>query len=248
MRTLHTVIMQDAFDAADAFSKLGGLGATGEGVERLIPANWARTLYYTAQRHHAPETVEEVQAIVAQSERVRVVGARHSFSACADTPEGDMITLELLPVSIEIDDERRTVAVSAHASCAELSSHLHERGWALHTLPSIAHVTVAGALATATHGSGDASGSLLCALEEVEYINHEGELVCCCGGLPSACLGRTVDLEMQGVVLGGFGVLIEVTLAIEPSFDVQTDVYLNVPWHRLLELHSINQVLPVGTR
>lgn len=95
--------MQGLLQKAEEFSKLGGLAATGEGVERLIPSNWAHTVHYTAQRYHAPESVEEVCEIVAHASRVRVIGTRHACSTCADCPDGDLLTLENLPPIIEIN-------------------------------------------------------------------------------------------------------------------------------------------------
>lgn len=100
--------MQGLLQKAEEFSKLGGLAATGEGVERLIPSNWAHTVHYTAQRYHAPESVEEVCEIVAHASRVRVIGTRHACSTCADCPDGDLA--DVVKRSEEQHDRSLTLA------------------------------------------------------------------------------------------------------------------------------------------
>lgn len=229
-------------DGPALFEKLGGIGIVGESIERLVPQNWARNVKYTAVRFHAPESVEELASIVRDAEEVRVIGTRHSFSTVADTVS-DMITLDHMPPVLEIDEAKRTVTVSAATTCAELAEGLEEQGWALHNLPSMPHISVMGALATGTHGSGDTTGSLLAALVDAEYVDADGSIVCSdCGALPSSTLGSTVNLDMQGHVLGGIGVIFELTLAIEPSYDVRVDVYTALPWARLEEQWGINRL------
>ena len=223
------------------FDKLGSLGVVGEGLDRLIPSNWARNVAFTARRYHAPTSVEELCDLVHSSPKVRVIGARHSFSTIADS-DGDLVTLEHLPSVLELDPEARAVTVSAATTVADLAEHLHANGWALHTLPGHADITVAGALATAAHGSGDAQGCLLTALVAAEYVDADGSLVCCCGSMPSASLGQTMTEDLQGVLLGGLGVVVEVTLAIEAAYDARVDTFGPVPWGRLSELWGINQI------
>ena len=235
--------MQGLLQKAEEFSKLGGLAATGEGVERLIPSNWAHTVHYTAQRYHAPESVEEVCEIVAHASRVRVIGTRH---ACRRAPTAQMATSSrsracrrssrLMP--------RHERSRLPHASPCRPRPGAARRG-AGRCLPSLAHVSVAGALATSDRGSGDACGGLVSAMLEIEYVDHEGSLVTCygSGACASSAFGRAMDPDLQGVLLGGLGVIVEVTLAIEEAFDVRTDVYLNLPWSRLEEQHSVNQIL-----
>ena len=185
--------------------------------------NWAGNQPYHAARCHRPETVAAVQRIVAESRTVKALGARHSFSAIADTA-GDLVSLERLNRVVALDPERRTVTVQAGSRYGELGAHLHDAGFALHNLASLPHITVAGACATATHGSGDSHGCLATAVVGMEIVTATGDLV---------AVSREQDGErFDGMVvgLGGLGVVTSLTLAIEPTYDVQQHVYERLPF------------------
>ena len=107
----------------------------------------------------------------------------------------------------------------------ELSQYLQGEGFALHNLASLPHISVAGACATATHGSGVKNGNLATAVSAMEIVTADGEVV---------AVSREKDGDtFNGMVvgLGGFGVVTKVTLDIQPTFDVQQDVYENLPLH-----------------
>ena len=125
--------------------------------------NWAGNYTYSAARLHYPETVEQVQDLVSRSAKVRALGSRHSFNDIADTPE-DLISLARLDRVVALDRERSTVTVEGGARYGQLGQYLHAEGYALHNMASLPHISVAGAVATATHGSGDANGNLATAV------------------------------------------------------------------------------------
>ncbi|HZB66767.1 MAG TPA: FAD-binding protein, partial [Ornithinibacter sp.] len=113
--------------------------------------NWAGNVEFGAARVVAPTSVAELQEVVASSGLVRAVGTGHSFSRVADTSGTLVSTLELdLPLEVLGDD--RLVVVPGGATYARLTAALHEKGWALHNLGSLPHISVAGACATGTHG------------------------------------------------------------------------------------------------
>jgi xylitol oxidase len=144
------------------------------------------------------------------------VGAAHSFNLIADTP-GDQISLRHLPPTMEIDPSAMTVKVAAGVRYGELAPFLHSQGYALANLGSLPHLSVAGATATATHGSGDRHGNLATAVSSLELVIADGDQV---------RLGRDSGAVVH---LGALGVVTALWLDIEPTFDVTQHVYLDQP-------------------
>lgn len=193
----------------------------------MTELNWSRTYAYGARRIHRPRSVDEVREIVAAASRVRALGTRHSFNELADSPGGDLVHLGDLPPDIAIDGDAMTVSASGAIRYGELAAYLQERGYALHNLGSLPHISVIGACATGTHGSGDANGSLAEAVSAVELVAADGRLV----------TARRGDDGFEGMVvsLGALGVLTRVTLDIRPTFDVRQDSYVDLAWPDLLD-------------
>ena len=136
--------------------------------------NWAGNHVYGAQELRHPADLDELCGIVASTEHVRALGSRHSFTDLADTT-GTLVSLLGLPAEVEIDSSEGTVRASAGVTYAHLSTILHEAGWALSGMASLPHITIAGAVATGTHGSGVGVGSLSSAVRSVETIGADGQ-------------------------------------------------------------------------
>jgi xylitol oxidase len=184
--------------------------------------NWAGNYEYRARRVVEPDTIEQVQEIVRASSRIRALGSRHSFNDIADTT-GDHISLSRLRRTVEIDPSRGSVTVDGGVRYGELCERLEAAGFALHNLASLPHISVAGACATGTHGSGNALGSLATAVSAMEVVTADGEIV---------AFDRESDadaLNAAVVSLGALGVVTRLTLDIEPSFRVRQDVYEDLP-------------------
>ena len=184
--------------------------------------NWAGNLEYRAKEVLEPTSIEELQELVRASSQLRVLGSRHSFNDIADTT-GDHLSLVRLPRQIEIDEADRTVTVDGGIRYGELCGPLHAAGFALHNLASLPHISIAGACATGTHGSGDRSGGLGTAVVGMEVVTADGEL---------RTVTRESDAEtLNGAVvsLGAIGVVASLTLAIEPTYEVRQDVYEDLP-------------------
>jgi xylitol oxidase len=186
--------------------------------------NWAGNLRYRAAALHRPTKLEEVQDIIARASSIRVLGSRHSFNDIADAAE--LITLDALPPNVVIDHEAGTVSFSAGLRYGELAERLNQEGAALANLGSLPHISVAGAVATATHGSGHAIGNLATAVRKLEIITSSGEVV----------EVRRGDAEFDGVVvgLGALGAVTRVTLDVERSYQVRQRVFDNLAWESLL--------------
>lgn len=191
----------------------------------MTEVNWAGTHAYRATRIHRPSTVEELQEIVARAPRIRVLGSRHSFSGVADSAE--LVSLEGLPVDIVVDRERMTVSVGAGVRYGELAGALNAEGLALHNLASLPHISVAGAIATATHGSGDGNGNLATAVAGLQLVTSDGELIDVARGDP--------DFDGAVVGLGALGAVVRVMLDVEPSYEIRQRVFERLKWDALFE-------------
>lgn len=187
--------------------------------------NWARNYAFRPATVHRPSTLEEVQGIAAGARRVHVLGSRHSFHGMADSLE--LISLDALPPNVVVDGSSRTISCSAGLTYATLARALAARGLALRNLASHAHFTVGGAVATATHGSGDASGNLATAVAGLELVTSGGEIV-------EASRG---DAEFEGLVvgLGALGAVTRITLDVEPAYEVRQRVFEGLAWEALLD-------------
>jgi len=186
-----------------------------------VQRNWAGNYTYSAIRLHRPATITQVQEIVSRSNKLRVLGSRHSFNGIADSSE-DLISMEHLNQVVAIDREHRTVTIEGGIKYGDLCKYLQHEGFALHNLASLPHISVAGACATATHGSGNNNGNLATAVTAMEIVTANGELV---------TLTRERDGErFQGAVvgLGGLGVVTKLTLNIEPAYEMVQAVYENL--------------------
>jgi xylitol oxidase len=188
--------------------------------------NWSGNHAYVAARVHHPTSVAALAEIVAGSARVRALGSRHSFTDVADTV-GDLVSTAALPETVEVDPARRTARVSGGASYGRIAERLHAEGWALATMASLPHISVAGAVATGTHGSGDRTGSLAAAVAALEYVDATGAVRTIGRGDP--------DFDGHVVSLGALGVTTHVTLDLEPAYDVRQDLYVDLGWDVALE-------------
>ncbi|MEZ2391370.1 FAD-binding protein, partial [bacterium RCC_150] len=188
--------------------------------------NWAGNYSYTASGIARPSGVGELQELVAGAARVRALGSRHSFNPIADTT-GMLIALDGLDPDIRVDAANMTVTVGGGTRYGTLAAQLQRQGFALHNLASLPHISVAGAVATATHGSGDKNGNLATAVAALELVTADGSIL---------TAGRG-DEDFEGMVvgLGAPGILTRLTLDIEPSFDICQEVFENLSWDLVLE-------------
>ena len=107
----------------------------------------------------------------------------------------------------------------------ELAAVLRAEGLALGNLASLPHISVAGAVATATHGSGDANGNLATAVAGLELVTSGGELVTASRGDP--------DFDGLVVGLGALGAVTRITLDVEPAYEVRQRVFEGLGWDSL---------------
>jgi xylitol oxidase len=193
---------------------------------RLVSlTNWGRNYTYRAQAVHRPRTLEALQELVSSTEQVRVMGTRHAFTDIGDAET--LISLAEMAPAVEIDAVARTVTVAAGLRYGDLAGELHRQGWGLANLASLPHISIGGAVATATHGSGSANGNLAAAVAALSLVRSDGELV-------SLRRGER-DFEGAVVHLGALGAVTEVTLDIEPTYEVSQHVFEGLSWVALFE-------------
>ena len=194
----------------------------------MSTTNWAQNLTYRAARRHRPTSVAELQSLVASSTRLKALGTRHCFNDIADT-DGDQVDLSALPPVLEIDSARATAQVSAASRYGDVAATLDAAGFAVPNLASLPHISVAGAVATATHGSGERHGCLSTSVSGLDLVTADGEL---------RSWSRAGDPDVfPGVVvgLGALGVVTTVTLDLVPRFDARQDLYVRLDWEAALE-------------
>ncbi len=210
------------------FLKTSGALVAGSVLSRVVTGqqpptprtNWAGNYQYSTDRLLLPKSVEEVQKAVKSCNKVRALGARHSFNGIADSKD-NQISVKLLD-QMSLDPKARTVTVGGGVTYGQLAPYIDGLGFAVHNLASLPHVSVAGACATATHGSGSKNGNLSTAVSALEIVTADGEVV---------TLSRQKDGERfagAGVALGGLGVITKVTLDVQPTFQVRQVVYENL--------------------
>lgn len=177
--------------------------------------NWGGNIDYGDANVVAPQSIDELVETVGSAEHCRPLGSRHSFNRITTAPT--LIDTSQLPTTVTIADDRQSVRVSGPATYAELARHLMNADLALANMASLPHISVAGAISTGTHGSGDRNQNLAASVTAIQFLTGSTELV---------NLTRS-DADFAGSVvgLGAFGVITEVELGVVPTFDVQQSVY-----------------------
>lgn len=187
--------------------------------------NWAGNVRFEASTLHRPTSVGQAQEIVARASNIRALGGRHSFSRIADARE--LISLADLPPDLAVDRAAGTVSCNAGLTYGALATALEPEGLALRNLASLLHISVAGAVATATHGSGVGNGGLATSVASLELITSSGELARFSRG----------DADFEGVVvgLGALGIVVRVALDVESAFEIHQRVFEGMDWRMLLD-------------
>jgi xylitol oxidase len=197
--------------------------------------NWAGNYTYKAEKLYEPTTAEEVQQLVKKLDQQKALGSRHCFNNIADSPKNQISTKNMNRV-VSLDAENKTITVESGARYGDFSEELYEKGYALHNLASLPHITVVGACSTGTHGSGVTNGNLATPVVALELVTPSGELV-------------TIDRnhpDFYGIVvgLGAFGIVTKVTLEIEEAFDVTQNVFVDLPLPALVE--NFDEIMSSG--
>ena len=188
--------------------------------------NWAGNLTYSTDNVQYPKSVAEVQQLVKKLPKVKALGTRHCFNTIADSKD-DLISTKKLNKVVSLDAKAHTVTVEGGIKYGELAPYLHQHGYALHNLASLPHISVAGSVTTATHGSGIKNGNLASAVTGLEIVIADGSIV----HLSKASDPEKLNAAVVG--LGALGVITKVTLQIEPAYNMRQRVFLKLPMSQL---------------
>ncbi|KAJ1964501.1 D-arabinono-1,4-lactone oxidase [Dispira parvispora] len=185
----------------------------------FVYSNWAKTFTCRPEVYHEPKTEEDIVGIIRQARQekrtVKVFGAGHSPS---DLPccEGYMLNMDKMNRVLEVDTEMCTITVEAGMRLQELNAVLHKHGMALSVLGAISEQSIAGAIATATHGTGTQFNTLSSMVQWIRLINGKGEIMEC---------SSTLQPELFAAArchLGALGIITQVTLQCEKAFRLES--------------------------
>jgi xylitol oxidase len=225
------------------FLKTTGLWAAGTLVWHLDAAdtpggpihNWAGNLQYSTTHLQKPKSVDEVASII-RGERLRALGTRHSFNNIADS-KYNLVSLERFQ-EMDLDSRAKRVRIGAGVKYGTLAPYLQSKGYALHNLASLPHISAAGACATGTHGSGNRNRNLSNAVAAMEFVDASGRQ-------KTASRDRDGERFQAAVIhLGSLGVVTALTLDVEPTYDVQQVVYEGLSFNHLE--HHLDEIFASG--
>lgn len=198
-------------------------------------SNWAGTYTYRA-RIERPTSLDELGDVVARADHVRGLGTRHSFTDVADGP-GVLVDMTGIRTAPVLADDRRSVTLGAGSRYGDVAPELDRQGVALHTMGSLPHISVGGATATGTHGSGSRLGSLSSAVSALEFVDATGDLRTVRRGEP--------DFSGSVLHLGLLGLVRRVTVDVEPTYRMRQDAYGPIPWATFTA--NVAEVFAAGT-
>ncbi len=208
--------------------------STSAAAEEAPLTNWAGNLTYHAQHRETPASIEEVQQAVKRLPTLRALGSRHSFNTIADSITNQLSLARL--DSMEFNEADKTVTVGAGVRYGTLAPWLDAKGYAVHNLASLPHITVVGAVNTATHGSGVKNGNLATAVSGLEIVTAVGDIV--------HLTRKDPHFHAAVVGLGALGVVTRVTLDVQPRFEMIQNVYRNMPMSELE--HNLESIMASG--
>ena len=188
--------------------------------------NWAGNITYGSEQLTTATSLRDVQDFVSKQKKFKALGTRHCFNGIADSTD-QFLSLKGMQKIVALDSAARTVTVEAGMTYGQLCPYLDSKGWALHNLASLPHISIVGACMTATHGSGEKSGNLSTAVSALEFVDATGKVV---------KLSRQNDGDaFRGAVvaLGALGVVTKITLDVQPRFMMEQYVYQNLPLQEL---------------
>jgi FAD-linked oxidoreductase len=181
-------------------------------------SNWTGDQRWAPARAARPTSEDELAHLVRQAAQdglsVRAAGSRHSFTDIAAT-DGLMIDTTGLQRVVDVEPGSRRVTVEAGIKLHALGPVLAHRGLALENQGDIDAQALAGALATATHGTGARFGNLSVRVVGMRLVTGSGEIV-----------ELTADSDPEGLLaarvsLGALGVMSQVTIECSPLYTLE---------------------------
>lgn len=183
--------------------------------------NWAESINYSTKRVYYPASNDEIQRIISSNKKLKCLGSKHSFSRIADT-DGVLVSTSKMKNIIEFNEAEKTITIEPGITYGELAVFLQQKGYALQNLASLPHISIAGACATATHGSGNENGVLASSVVALDIVDGKGQT--------HQIKANDSDLFNGAVVnLGALGIVTRLTLKVVPDFSISQVVYRKLP-------------------
>ena len=198
--------------------------------------NWAGNYTYSTKNLDFANTVEDIKRAIHGHSHLKALGARHSFNGIADSTE-DQISLKHFD-QIDLNTKAKTVTLGAGVTYGQLAPYIDSRGFAVHNLASLPHISVVGACATATHGSGSKNGNLSTAVRAMEVVTADAKVIT----FSRERLGANFFGTIVG--LGALGVITKITLDVQPTFQMTQVVYENLSFSQLE--HHLDDIFASG--
>ncbi len=189
-------------------------------------SNWAGNIEYSTDNVATANSVAAVQDFARKRASFKTLGTRHCFNRIADSSQ-QLLTTDFSAQAPLIDSAARTISVGPGIRYGTIAPLLEAKAFALHNLASLPHISVAGAITTGTHGSGVRNGNLSTVVVALEIVNAAGDIV---------VLSRKANPDIfPGAVvgLGALGVITNVTLIIQPTYQIAQTVYENLSFNSL---------------
>jgi L-gulono-1,4-lactone dehydrogenase len=185
-------------------------------------SNWARQQRCAPERIEKPRSEDELVGALTGARRVKVVGSGHSFTDIACT-DGVLVDLSLMHDVLSVNGNE--VTVEAGIALNQLGEELRVRGLAMENQGDVDPQTIAGAISTATHGTGTRFGNLSSQVVGIRLVDGSGE---------PRDIREGDELRAARVSLGALGAISAVILRCVPAFQI----------HRVDEPRSLDEVLP----
>jgi len=177
-------------------------------------SNWSGSVASRPDAVLRPKSEDELAAAVKAASMVRATGAGHSFMPLCDS-NGLILQLEDLPGTLTVAPDRQSARAPAGWSLKKLTAALWEEGLALANQGDVNPQSLAGAMATGTHGTGRDLGSLATFARGFRLIGADGEARWC------DAMTEPDLFQAQRLSLGMFGIAIEIDFAVIPAFHLE---------------------------
>ncbi|HLS49097.1 MAG TPA: D-arabinono-1,4-lactone oxidase, partial [Actinomycetaceae bacterium] len=194
--------------------------------------NWSGSLTVAPDRRVEPRSEEEVSEVVRfatrHGQRVRPIGSAHSSTPIIASDD-IVVSLDRLTGVVGHDAERRVATVLPGTGLADLGSQLADVGLALENFGDVDYQTIAGAVGTGTHGTGETLGNLSSMVLGGRLVTGDGDVLLF-GHDAGAEAERDLTRAAQ-VSLGTLGIMTSLTLRVRPSYDLHRyNVITHIEW------------------
>lgn len=184
--------------------------------------NWSGNQRWNPKQLLQPSTTDEIISIVKNAidcnSKIRVYGSKHSFTEVNNTDD-ICVNLDNFQGIIEVDTDKSLVTVKAGTKLFLLNKLLAEQNLALENMGDVDVQSIAGAIATGTHGTGVYFGNISTQVVAVKFINGLGEEVYC------SKYENSKLFKCMQISLGALGIVTEITLNCVPNYKLKCDKY-----------------------